>query len=700
MAIPVYQASVSVIFEDKSNPFKNEKFDPMKKFQKETYILNRIEELNSRSGAEEIAAVLPENLINSFNFPKEPSANFDKSKFVTKQIQKSISARVKRNTDIIKIISQTNDPRLSMVLANTAAEVLQKRNLQNKRNEVSGLRKFLENQLTAFKSVLDETEKKLKEFKEANSITSLQAESSEILKRITQSEIKYNQIMAKRVSTERGLKIIRAKLAEQRQELVPTITDVSSSWLQHLKDKLIDLQAQYTRLHIQQNYSSNHPKLIQLQQEIEQTRNSLSEEAIKLAQSNIMFDPLSQINEFMTKSFSLEIELESLKAQEQALKEVVQGYGKTLKELPAKESKLANLLRNKEVNEKIYMMLLEKREEAKISEAEEIANLRIIDTAELPEDPVSPRKRLNLATGLIGGLILGIGIAFFFDSMDNFLKTSEEVEELTSWPVLANIPRFDISTNGTLDLDNSKEELPMEPEKRKQKMKTLESRRGASEAYHVLRSTLQLLNDRVKFNTILMTSLSAEEGKSTTSKNLAVSFAQLGYNVLVIDADLRRPTIHKIFGISKEQGLSDVLAHHNSNNGLQTNIKVFLNESIQDTEIENLKVLTSGNSVSNPSVLLSTLSMRWLVQELRNTYDLILIDSPPVLLVPESVLLSSMVDGVVMVIKSNKNEKKLLLQAKQVLENSNSKILGMVLNMVEPKTLYSDKKLYNQNYYG
>lgn len=752
-ATPIYQASAAIIFEDVSTSLPNYRYNPLRRYYRETFILNRIEEIKSRSLIEEIASVLPEDIINRFNFPENPPPNFDKIKYATWQIQKSISTKVVRKTDVIRIIAVTHDPLLSMKIANTAAEVIRERNLKIKRNAVTGLREFIEEQLIVFKEQLHKSEQKLKDFKEENSITSLEQESDEILRRITEAEVKYNQVKAQRKSTEERLTAIQDKLSLKREELVPTITNVSSPWLQKLKTKLIDLQVQYTQLQVQ-DYPSNHPKMIQLKEEINQTKKSLTEEALKLAEGEIVIDPLSQIHSYLTESFSLEIELESLKAQEKALKTVVSEYEKTLKALPAKEFQLANLMRKRDVNEKIYMNLMEKREEARISEAEKIANLRIIDKAQLPGSPIKPRKRFNLAVGMMMGLLIGLGIAFLLESINTTLKTSEEIEKLTTWPVLAAIPKFDLSRDDKFKFSNlSKDRIPKESDARKGLLVSLEPTTSAAEAYRVLRTNIIFLRDNLKFKTVLITSISAQEGKSTTSTNLGITLTNLGLKVLIIDADLRRSTIHELLGLEKEPGLSDVLTNHSTivNNfaaadqekefydnaidypmwstnqklknrdkdmkTLEQNFQEFtidnnsgperlsyknllnasLMESIQATEIKNLKVLTSGKVLQNPSEILSTTSMKWLLEELNKRYDLILIDSPPLLLVPDSMVLASLVDGVLIVIESNKNERNMVLKAQQFLEKTNSHVVGVVLNRVDPKMMYRDKDYY---YYG
>ncbi|MFQ5709359.1 MAG: GumC family protein [bacterium] len=682
---PVYQASAALIFEDVSNPLTNKSYDPLRRYYRETSILNRIQEIKSRSLAAEIVTALPDDMISRIKLPRKREANFDKKQFITNRVQESISADVVRKTDVIEIQVETSDPRLSVAIANTAASVLRERNLKNKKDEVSGLRQFIEEQLALYKEKLHSADQSLRYFKEKSRVTSLEQESGEILRRITDAEVKYNQVKARRQSTEERLAVIRDKLSQNKKKLVPTITDISSPSLQKLKEKLVQLQVQYTNLQVQ-DYPADHPKMMELSNAIEQTKKTLTGEALKLTQGEIVVDPLSQIKSYLTQSVSLEIELETLKAQEKALQKVVNGYDESLKKLPGKEYQLANFMRNRNVNEKIYMMLSEKYEEARITEAEKIPNLRIIDQAQLPEAPLKPRKRLNLAIGVMVGLLTGFGLALFVESIDTTIKSSEDVENLTGWPVLTSIPRFTIPRNDK----NGAMELPVNGSLNGKSngaalgtgvISSHQHLAPTSEAYRILRTNMQVQKNNKNLRTILLTSLRAQEGKSTTVANLGISFARLGLKVLIIDSDLRRPTMHTIFGLDKEPGLSDILTYNFD----------LLEKFSTTTEIENLQVLCSGTIAPNPSELLSTSSIKYLIQELKNKFDLILIDSPPLLPVPETLVLSEFVDGVLMVIESHKVEQELILKAQKLLEKTNSNVIGAVLNRLDPKLTYKAK---------
>jgi len=752
---PIYEASTSLIFEDISNPLKTT-YDPLRRYHRETFVLNRIEEIKSRALAEEVADALPIDLINRFPFPDDVDPRFNKSEFMVSYIQEAISTTVVRNTDVIKIKFSTEDPDLSFNLANKTADALRQRNLKLKQREVGGVREFIEAQVKIFQDKLNNSELALMQFKELNRITFLERESAEILRRITDAEIKYNQVKTQRQSTQQRLIAIKEKLSRDRAKLVPTATDVSSPTFVKLKERLVELQIQYTGLQVQ-DYSENHPKMIELREDIEQTKESLNREALNLVKGENLIDPLTQISAYLKESIKYEIDLEELKARERALKQILVSYETNLKSLPEKERELAGLTRAKNVNETLFISLMQKREDARISEAQGLANIGIIDRAKLPTEPVRPNKALNLGIGAMIGLFLGFGIAFFQDSLNKTLRTTEELEKLTSWQVLAAIPKIEIGKNGHVDVLNNSNQTG-DDETRKGMVSNLQPTAAAAEAFRVLRTNLQFLNSSQKFKSILVTSVSSGDGKSTTTTNLGIALTKLGLRILIIDADLRRPKAFELLKVAREPGLADVLLnHHNIVNDLvaeelekefyskddkspvwsniqnlkshnkdveilEENFKEFsdggnglskedkkprmqyrnllktsLIESIQATHIKNLKILTSGKAVDNPSEILSTTSLKLLLEEVNKKFDLVLIDSPPLLVVPDSMIMSSLVDGVLVVIEYNKNQQNMVMNAQKFLEKTGCNVIGAVLNKVDLQMMYKDQDYY---YYG
>ncbi len=400
-------------------------------------------------------------------------------------------------------------------------------------------------------------------------------------------------------------------------------------------------------------------------------------------------DPLTYSQELVDKILTLEIEIQSLSAKTEALKNIVDDYSANLNTLPEKSLKLASLERNAKVGENIFLMLKEKYEESKINEAGQIGNVRIIDKALPPEDPIKPKKKINLLLGALLGLGFGLGMAFFVERLDNSLKSIEDVEA-TGLSILGSIPLIKSSK----DKKSKKEEEKSEDYQVKKITSNLvthfEPKSPISEAYRTFRTNLQFARLDSPLKTILVTSSGPSEGKSTTVANLAITMSQMGTKTILIDSDLRRPVLHSIFNLQRAPGLTNYLAGN-----------VPWKEIVQETPIENLSLLTCGVLPPNPSELLGSKKMRMLLEELKEKYDMILFDSPPVIAVTDAAVLSTLLDGVVLVSSSGSTSREALSRAITLLENVKGRLIGGVLNKIKVESVYgSYHYYYYYHYYG
>ncbi|MBD3377003.1 AAA family ATPase [candidate division KSB1 bacterium] len=728
-----YQASTMLVFEEFVNPVQSYEYDA----SREIMMTNRIEEIKSRSFARDVFQSLAEKQLKHWKSPTPLPNDFDRDEYVISKIHKAILAYPVRNSNILRLSVQVRDPEMCMILANQAAKVLQERSYKIRQEGVGGVRVFIEEQLERFSEQLEESERTLKNFKERNQITSIDKESQEILRRLTEAEVMYNTIKANRGSTEERLSVIQSNLSEQRQELVPTITNIASPWTQKLKQNLIDLEVQYMELSVQ-NYEPDHPKMVQLRQEIEKTKSNLAKEALKLSKDQNLVDPITQMEKYMTESLELQIELESIKAQEKALKETIEQYNAMLGALPQKEFELARLTRELEVNQKLYMILLERREEAKISEAEKLTDIRIIDQARLPEDPVIPRKKLNLALGGFLGLLLGFAFAFLLELKSQKQLTAQELKNLTKIPLLASIPKLETASEAGKK-PGKKNPIPKDINVRKGLILDLEPRSAAAEGYRMLRTNLQFLGVGDNFRSLLLSSIGPGEGKSTTCSNLALAMAHMGKQVLLIDCDLRLSKLHTYFDIQREPGVGDyveqTLNQVNGDTKLFNSFSIYeelgqlpqmnfsrhrydsqddsvaietpkeiseksamianaIENSIRQTDFPNLSIMTAGKTLDSPAEAMSSPAIRLLFKVLKEKYDLVIADTSPFMLVPETLMLSSMVDGTLWVVDQEQFDQELFLEAEEQLAKAKSNVIGMIFNRSRAATLYQKYSYY------
>ncbi len=721
----IYQATTTIIYEDPHPPLSTTQQNF--RYPVNEPLLNQIQEIKSRSVALEVVDALPDWVKSQIPMPKNPSPNFDKNAYYAAIIKSNIDANPVAESDVIQMTVQaSNDPYMAMTVANTLCDVLEQRNLRIRREGVSDMRVFIEEQLQSYKKQLNRTESALRQFKVANRVTSLDKEVEEQLQLAKNIELMYQEAKNELERTREYLASVNRKIQSQQASLIPSISSISGQRVQQLKTQLAALQDSYIKLQLQGVPKTN-SKMQQMRNDMETVRQNLAEEARKVAEDDNVIDPVSQMASLYQTKVELELKLEMLQTQENSLARSLQEYEDSLRQLPDKEFELARLTRERDLANGLYVMLSERREEARINEAEKIGNMRIIDRAQLPKAPILPRTRLNLAIGLMLGLTIGLGLAFFLESLDTSLKTPEEVERKTGLTIQGSIPRIkqsisEVSSNGNGRGSPSilvTYSLPTSP---------------ASEAYRTLRTNLQFSNLSERLRSLMITSSGPREGKSTTSANLAVATAQMGLRTLLIDADLRRPTIHKLFHLNREPGLSDILVHYydlssnGNNNGnsdmdLEDNfdedvdysirqasvradkalqqmvsLDLSIKAAIQQTSVERLDVLSCGMLPPNPSEILANDTMKDLLALVREKYEFVIIDAPPVIAVTDAAVLAPQVDAAALVVESGRNDRDIILKAKSLLDRVGVHIVGAILNNVHEKNLYGDYDYYYKYY--
>ena len=324
---PLYEADTLIVFEQLNNPtqFSLPFSSPIKK----SYLMNQIQEIKSRSLSLEVYDALPDSVIGTFPLPRQREENFDLRKYVAKQMQERVSAITKANSEVIHIRVEAFSPDAAKIIANTITHVLQNRNLDVRREGASNVKQMIDEQLVRYKAALDSSERALKAYKEKSRITLVDKEAEEIFRRITEAEISHNQIRANLQAAEQRLAFIQSRLSQKREQIVPSITQITSPLANQLKDELINLQVQVTMLRVQ-DYSEDHPKIRELERQIKEAKANLKNETLKIAQGEDIVDPISQIARYMEEILTLEIEIETYRAQEQALGSVIEEYESNL----------------------------------------------------------------------------------------------------------------------------------------------------------------------------------------------------------------------------------------------------------------------------------------------------------------------------------------------------------------------------------
>jgi non-specific protein-tyrosine kinase len=317
-----------------------------------------------------------------------------------------------------------------------------------------------------------------------------------------------------------------------------------------------------------------------------------------------------------------------------------------------------------------YSSLLEGYENIRLVEAQSTSSVVALEMARSPNTPIRPRVMQNTLLAVVVGLMLGLGVVFLVDALDDRLRTPEQITSALGLPVLGIIAHIE-----------AENELPV----------TLTHPRSpVAEAYRSLRTNIQFASVDMPVHSLLVTSPEPSDGKSTTAINLAVVMAQCEHPVVLVDADMRRPSLHKVMRISNRRGISDLFIQP----------QVYLDGSLKPTNEPNLSVLTSGNLPPNPSELLGSEKMSQVIRHLRETVDTVILDTPPVLAVTDAVVLSPRVDGVLIVVRPGITHMTMLRQTVAQLQRVGARILGVALNDVNLKRsrYYYGYKGYYANY--
>ncbi|HKK28263.1 MAG TPA: polysaccharide biosynthesis tyrosine autokinase, partial [Gemmatimonadota bacterium] len=365
--------------------------------------------------------------------------------------------------------------------------------------------------------------------------------------------------------------------------------------------------------------------------------------------------------------------LSSLNDQIASLDAVLGRYGTQLEKIPAREVQYARLKRRTELLGNIDQMVQQRLQEARIQEAVQDPSVRVVESAVLPDEPIAPRPLRNLALGGFLGLLLGVGLAFVREYTDRTLHADEDVEAVVGAPVLARVP-------------------PVAAAARKKALRSegLVAAGGGqsvpAEAFRSLRTNVRYTRAGEGTREILVTSPGAQDGKSLTAANLAVTLAQQGARTLLLDADLRKPVQHEAFGVDRQPGLSECLV-----DGIP------LGRAVRATHVEGLDLLTAGAAPPNPAELLGSERMERLLAEARETYGAMVVDTPPVLVVTDAAVLAPHLEGTLVVVRAERTVREAAEAAVEQLRRVGAEVLGVVLNDAEADGKYG---YYYPAYYG
>ena len=566
-----------------------------------------------------------------------------------------------QGTRLVKIAYSSADPELSARIANAHGMAYIRQGLGLYADASGEAQRFLDEKLVELKDRVEKSEAALNNYRRDKGIISLSGRENIVVDRLSDLNKELTDAEADRIALQAEVKLVR----ERSYDYIPEV--VNSTLIQSLKQNLIQLETQYASLSRQ--FKSNYPPLGQLEAQIEENRNRLAREVERVVGGiqSAYLAAATKENEFHEK----------LKEQ--------QRLALGLKDASAE---YAILEREVDTNRQLYDSVLQRIKEMGVSTAVRVSNVSIIDRAEPPPNPSSPRKAQSLLISVLIGLSGGIAAALLLEYLDNTLKNPEEVERYLRLPSLGIVPRFAASNNGSAvarNLSGDRAKANGRAERANEPILLTDSSPVATEAYRALRTAILLSRAAGPPKAILFTSATDSEGKTITTLNAAVAFARLGVRVCVIDADLRRPRCHKLLRLAGHPGLTEVLIGQR-----------WVEEVIQPTGVNNLFLISAGSRPPNSTELLGSRQMRETLDYVNQHFDHVLIDCSPVMPVSDALLVSTMVDGVVLVVNGHHTPKQAVKAACARLDHARAKIFGVLLNQVDLRS--PDLAYYN--HYG
>jgi len=578
-----------------------------------------------------------------------------------------LSVQIIRNSRLIQVSYTDSDPRLATEIVNALVRTFTEENFKTKYEAVTQTSDWLSTELADLQMKVQTSEEKLVRYQKDHSILGVDEKQNIVTSKLDELNKELTAAQTDRIQKESNYKLA---VEGDPAAVTKTSREGATSMLEKLREKESDLNAQLAQLTTQ--FGSGYPKVAELSNQVKLVRKELAAEEVRM-QQQVRDEYLAalQRENLLTTAFNQQKQ-EANQLNESAIEYSV-------------------LKRDADANRQLYQDLLQKLKEAGVSAGLRSSNIRVVDVARTPTSPIKPNVPRNIEFGVILGLACGIGLAFVLESLDTSIRSIEEMKAISTLPALGTIP-LQFANSALLrkrlkpiSVQGDDSDLPA-------LVTYARPRSEAAEAYRSLRTSILLSSFGAPPKVILVTSALPQEGKTTISANSALVLAQRGGRVLLIDADLRRPGINKLFGFHSRGGLSTLLS----------GVDKVEDVMVPSVGVPNLWILPAGPIPPQPAELLGSTVMKEHLARWRNEFDHIIIDSPPCLTVTDSVVLSPEVDRLILVVRAKKTTKLALRQACELLLQVNARVMGIVLNALtwdSAESYYYYGGRYSDRYY-
>jgi capsular exopolysaccharide synthesis family protein len=582
---------------------------------------------------------------------KEPPTEEEKRAKVVDRFLGKLSISPVGDSKLVDVSFKSFSPELAARVTDTLAQEYIDANLERKYEAGDEAREFLQRQLADMQAQLERSDKKLQDFAEDQGIADLESRIELTNDKLSQLEETLTEVQQK----QRETRIKYERIQNGKGDSLPEI--VNSEILNTLQEELVALRSEYSEL--SGKFKPDYPRMQELAKRIQELEQQIEAEKKEIKQGII--------------SRHL-----ALLEQEKSLKESLESQEQRLLTLNQKKTKYDILKREVESNEELYNGLLSRMKEIGVAAGAEENNIAVIDDARTPQQPAAPNMTLNASLALFLGVFGGTGIAFLLQFLDNTVRRPEDLEQIAQLPSLGLVPQAK-QGRGRRAKDVDSQALALYSRTHPQA--------EFSESFRSLRTSLMFSSPEGMPGRLLVASPGPGEGKTTSVTNLGCVLAQNGERVLMVDADLRKPRLHRVFGIGQVPGLTERIARRDLSRM----------NCVHPTNVENLYVLPSGTIPPNPAELLGPERLSGLLDELGQFFDHLILDTAPVLGLADALVLSRSADGVMLVASGGRTTKESLRYAVGRLRQVRAPLLGATLNNVDLSS--PDYSYYTSNYY-
>lgn len=666
----------------KEQSFLEMMFAPAEMYNKTSVVSleTRIKNIQTRPLAIKVVKLLQDDFFKG-NFTEEQLN--EKAELLLKMIEVEQDG----TSDRIKISITGNDATLITKIVNAFSEIYVSQDLEDKYRKVHNILDFLNKELEKAENNLFRLEDELEQYKSKQGVIDLESDVKNKLELSAKYENDFQETKTKKKILETRLQEINYILKEKKIDKYiqtqssqipnPAITSLKNE-ISNLEIKKIDLSAKY---------NDEHPYIKRINDQIKELKEKLSDE---MKEKYVLSEQIKSLNTFykglIDERIQLMIEIETIEAKLNILEIENENLKNFIKEIPEKSMELARLTRMIMMAQNIYTTLKNKKTDFELQKNSIISSVVIRESAIEPKIAIKPTPAKTITLGGLVGLTIGILMTFVLESISRTLSRVEELEAYTGAQVIGMIPTITPQYEKESQRSADKELNAMQ----RRLITAYSPKSPIAEGFRTLRTNLQFSIFKEPHLSLLITSAGPQEGKSTVTSNLSIAFGQLGKKTIVLDCNMRRPTENIVWGHKREPGMSDILIS-----------KIKWQDTIKDTLYPNLKVITSGIIPPNPSELLNLKIFEKILMEIKKEFEYVLIDAPPLLPVPDSVIISSKADGVLLVHRLKGVKPDALVRAVTVIKNAGGVIIGICLNdIVYGKEMDISYGYYAYHYYG